>query len=229
MVGGLICSPNPWVDFRKQQEKSSSLKNSPIISRRRCSVLREGDSFFSTRTGPGVLDQIVHPRSYRTWFMKDLIGIEKAEDILREHVRKNLFVQSFMMRRKAGYSIPSYFRDFLKAKSKERVGKEEHHSLLLKAGILYEQRNELENAVKYFLEAKEYSHAVQSLSNWEWNCWAKKEKAIYPSGSPPSLMKSSRRIHGSFFIRASFNPIPWGLKWCGLWRRLMNCLNRRRR
>jgi len=31
------------------------------------------------------------------------------------------------------------------------VNEEERHSLLLKAGTLYEQRNELENAVKYFL------------------------------------------------------------------------------
>jgi len=94
-------------------------------------------------------------------FMKDLFGIEKAEDILREHVRKNLFVQSFYDEKKGWlFRYHHIFRDFLKAKSKERVGEEERHSLLLKAGILYEQRNELENAVKYFLEAKDYPRAV---------------------------------------------------------------------
>jgi LuxR family maltose regulon positive regulatory protein len=94
-------------------------------------------------------------------FMKDLLGIEKAEDILREHVRKNLFVQSFYDEKKGWlFRYHHIFRDFLKAKSKERVGEEERHSLLLKAGILYEQRNELENAVKYFLEAKDYPRAV---------------------------------------------------------------------
>jgi LuxR family maltose regulon positive regulatory protein len=94
-------------------------------------------------------------------FMKDLIGIEKAEDILREHVRKNLFVQSFYDEKKGWlFRYHHIFRDFLKAKSKERIGKEESHSLLLKAGILYEQRNELQNAVKYFLEAKDYPRAV---------------------------------------------------------------------
>ena len=75
-------------------------------------------------------------------FIKDLIGIENAEDILREHVRKNLFVQSFYDEKKGWiFRYHHIFRDFLKAKSKERVGKEEYHSLLLKAGILYEQRN----------------------------------------------------------------------------------------
>lgn len=94
-------------------------------------------------------------------FIRDLTGIEKAEDILREHVRKNLFVQSFYDEERGWlFQYHHIFRDFLKAKSKERVGEEEGHSLLLKAGALYEQRNELENAVKYFLEAKEYPRAV---------------------------------------------------------------------
>lgn len=35
-------------------------------------------------------------------FIRDLIGAENAEDILREHVRKNLFVQSFYQEKKAG-------------------------------------------------------------------------------------------------------------------------------
>jgi len=94
-------------------------------------------------------------------YIKEFIGIEKTEDILREHVRKNLFVQSFYDEKKGWlFRYHHIFRDFLKAKFKERVGKEEHHSLLLNAGTLYEQRNELENAVKYFLEAKDYSRAV---------------------------------------------------------------------
>jgi len=94
-------------------------------------------------------------------FIKDLIGIENAEDILREHVRKNLFVQSFYDERKGWFfRYHHIFRVFLKAKSKERVSEEERHALLLKAGILYEQRNELEKSVKYFLEAKDYARAV---------------------------------------------------------------------
>ena len=94
-------------------------------------------------------------------FIRDLIGIEKAEDILREHVRKNLFVQCFYDEKKGWlFRYHHIFRDFLKAKSKDRVNKKERHSLLSKAGILYEQRNELENAVKYFLEAEEYSRAI---------------------------------------------------------------------
>ena len=94
-------------------------------------------------------------------YIKEFIGIENADDILREHVRKNLFVQSFYDEKKGWlFRYHPIFRDFLKAKFKERVGKEERHSLLLKAGILYEQRNELEKSVNYFLEAKDYPRAV---------------------------------------------------------------------
>jgi len=62
--------------------------------------------------------------------MKDLIGIDSAEDILREHVRKNLFVQSFYDEKKGWlFRYHPIFRDFLKAKSKARVSEEERHSL----------------------------------------------------------------------------------------------------
>ena len=97
-------------------------------------------------------------------FIKELIQFGNAEEILREHVRKNLFVQSFYDEKKGWlFRYHHIFRDFLKAKSKERVGKEERDSLLLKAGILYEQRNDLENAVKYYLEAKAYPRAVSII------------------------------------------------------------------
>jgi two-component SAPR family response regulator len=96
--------------------------------------------------------------------IEDLIGIEKSEDILREHVRKNLFVQSFYDEKKGWvFRYHHSFRGFLQVKFKSTVGDEERQSLFRKAGALYEQRNELENSVKCFLEAKDYPQAVSVI------------------------------------------------------------------
>jgi len=97
-------------------------------------------------------------------FIREFIGIENAEDILREHVRKNLFVQSFYDEKKGWlFRYHQSFRDFLKAKFKSEVGEEERQSLSLRAGSLYEQKNDLENAVKYFLEARAYPQAASVM------------------------------------------------------------------
>ena len=97
-------------------------------------------------------------------FMRELLEIENTEEILREHVRKNLFVQAFHDVKKGWlFRYHQLFRDFLKVKLESTVGEEERRSLFLKAGHLYEQREELENAVKYFLEAKAYPQAVSVI------------------------------------------------------------------
>ena len=97
-------------------------------------------------------------------YIKEFIGIENADDILREHVRKNLFVQSFYDEKKGWlFRYHQSFRGFLKAKFKSEIGEEERRSLFLRAGTLYEQKNDLENAVKYYLEAKAYPQAVSLI------------------------------------------------------------------
>ena len=97
-------------------------------------------------------------------FIRDFLGMEMAEEILREHVRKNLFVHSFYDEKKGWlFQYHHLFRDFLKAKFMTSVRHQEQESLLLKAGTLYEQRGELENSVKYFLEAKAYPWAASVI------------------------------------------------------------------
>ena len=99
-------------------------------------------------------------------FIRDLLRMEMTEEILREHVRKNLFVHSFYDEKKGWlFQYHHLFRDFLKAKWMTSVGPEEQRSLLLKAGTLYAQRGELENSVKYFLEAKAYPQAAAVLEH----------------------------------------------------------------
>jgi ATP/maltotriose-dependent transcriptional regulator MalT/DNA-binding SARP family transcriptional activator len=97
-------------------------------------------------------------------FIRDFLGMEMAEEILREHVRKNLFVHSFYDEKKGWlFQYHHLFRDFLKAKFVTSVRHEEQKSLLLKAGSLYEQRGVLENSVKHFLEANAYPQAASVI------------------------------------------------------------------
>ncbi len=96
--------------------------------------------------------------------MKELIKTENAEEILREHARKNLFVQSFYDEKKGWlFRYHHMFRNFLKAKFNTSMGDEERKSLLLKAATLYEQRGDLENSIRYFLEAKAYPRAASVI------------------------------------------------------------------
>lgn len=97
-------------------------------------------------------------------FVKDFIGIEGAADVLHEHVRKNLFVQSTYDERKGWvFRYHPLFRDFLKAKFISEIGEEERRALFFKAGFLYEQREELEKSVNYYLEAKAYDRAASVI------------------------------------------------------------------
>ena len=92
-------------------------------------------------------------------FMRDFIGAEDAGEILRGLVRRNLFVHSIYMEEKWLFRYHQLFRDFLKVRFKSAIKEEERQSLFLKAGHLCEKRGEIENALKYFLEAKAYPQA----------------------------------------------------------------------
>ena len=99
-------------------------------------------------------------------FMRDLIGTEDAEAILRELVRKNLFVHSIHDENRGWlFQYHQLFSDFLKAKFKATVEVEEKRFLALKAGYLFEQRNDLEHAVRYFLLAKAYPQAASVIES----------------------------------------------------------------
>jgi tetratricopeptide (TPR) repeat protein len=93
-------------------------------------------------------------------FMEDLTGAGNSEEVLRELVRRNLFVQSIFGERKGWlFRYHQLFRDFLKIRFESVIKDEERRSLFSKAGELYEKRGEFENAVKCFLEAKAYPQA----------------------------------------------------------------------
>jgi LuxR family transcriptional regulator, maltose regulon positive regulatory protein len=97
-------------------------------------------------------------------FMRDLSGTEDAEAILRELVRKNLFVHSFHDETRGWlFQYHQLFRDFLKTKLESTVGVEERQFLSLKAGYLFEQRKDPEHAVRYFLLAGAYPQAASVI------------------------------------------------------------------
>jgi len=125
-----------------------------------------GKEIFSSQPEPTqkflIKSSIIDP--IESGFMRDFIGMENTEEILRDHARRNLFVQSFYDEKKGWlFRYHQLFRNFLKAKFESTMGDEERRPLFLKAGTLYEQRGELLNSMKYFLEAKAYPQAVSSM------------------------------------------------------------------
>lgn len=96
--------------------------------------------------------------------IKDSLGIENTEEVLHEHVRKNLFVQSNYDDKKGWvFRYHQLFRDFLQAKFRSEIGEKERRSLFLKAGSIHEQRRELEESVKYYLKARAYDRAASVI------------------------------------------------------------------
>lgn len=97
-------------------------------------------------------------------FMMDFIGGENAGEILQRMVRRNLFLHSVCDERKGWlFSYHQLFRDFLEAKFNTEVKEKERQGLLLKAGELYEQRGDLQEAVDYFLAAKAYPRSIPGI------------------------------------------------------------------
>jgi len=94
-------------------------------------------------------------------FVKDLLDIENAEEILQEHARRNLFVTIANDETKGPlFRYHQLFRDFLKSRFKRVFDNEDKQALFRKAGSLYEQRGEFEQAVGLYLEAKAFDRAA---------------------------------------------------------------------
>ena len=99
-------------------------------------------------------------------FIKDLVEVGNPQDILREHVRKSLFVESIYDKKKGWlFRYHPLFRDFLNAKFETEVAEEEKRELFLKAGRLYVQRGDLESALKSYLRANAYLQAASVMES----------------------------------------------------------------
>jgi len=89
--------------------------------------------------------------------IKDFIGTESAAEILQDLSRRNLFVVPVFDPQKGQmFRYHQLFRDFLQTKLASQIDNESRRALFLKAGTLFEQKGDLEESVKFFLEAKAY-------------------------------------------------------------------------
>ena len=121
-----------------------------------------GEEIFSFQS-PLVQDFLVKSAMFETvepGLIKDFIGTESAAEILQDLSRRNLFVVSVFDPQKGQFfRYHQLFRDFLEAKLVSQLDNDARSALFLKAGTLLEQKGDLEESVKFFLEAKAYPQA----------------------------------------------------------------------
>ena len=105
-------------------------------------------------------------------FMKDFTGAENSEEILQGLAGRNLFVQAIYDDQKGWlYRFHQLFRNFLRVKFESEIGHEERQSLFIRAGSLYEQKGELENALKYYLQGQAYPQAASVIERLGMKLW----------------------------------------------------------
>lgn len=164
-VGGLILLSEAFSRFPEAMRKSFIARNLPDHFKNEV-FQYFGKEIFDAQ--PGKVQEFLLKSSLIDLidpvFIKEFTGTDNAEEILRDHVRKNLFVQSFYDEKKGWlFQYHQMFRDFLHAKLKVSIGEEERASLCFKAATLYEKRNEQEIAIHYFLEAGAFENAALAI------------------------------------------------------------------
>ena len=96
--------------------------------------------------------------------VKELLGVNDAEVILQEMSERNLFVQLLYDQEKGwSFRYHQMFRDFLRTRFELETTREEREHLFAKAGYVYEQSEEYESALNYYLQAKAYPEASKVL------------------------------------------------------------------
>jgi LuxR family transcriptional regulator, maltose regulon positive regulatory protein len=97
-------------------------------------------------------------------FIKTFLGMENAQEILEDLAGRNLFIQPIHDRKRGWlYRYHLLFRDFLSVKFKALLGEEQQQAAYFRAGVLSEEREETEQALKYYLEARAYPEAAAAL------------------------------------------------------------------
>ncbi|MBI4764325.1 MAG: hypothetical protein HY787_06950 [Deltaproteobacteria bacterium] len=99
-----------------------------------------------------------------TKFVGELLETKDMEEVLQEAARKHLFVQSNYEEGKGWvFRYHQLFRDFLLLKFNTELSPETRQSLYKKAGLLFQQRDRLEDAIQYFLKAGAYESAIPAI------------------------------------------------------------------
>jgi ATP/maltotriose-dependent transcriptional regulator MalT/DNA-binding SARP family transcriptional activator len=164
-VGGLILLSESLERLPKGSRQKYILEDIPDRFKR--DIFQYfGEEILSSQPGPiqqvlikSSLFDIVDPG-----FVEDVFEIKDTAEVLHELSRKNLFVHSNYDEKKGWlFRYHQLFRDFLQAKFKSEISEKEQQSLFFKAGSIYEQRDDLEESVKYYLEAKAYDRAASVI------------------------------------------------------------------
>ena len=97
-------------------------------------------------------------------FIRDFMGLENAQEILEDLANRHLFVQLIYDQRRGWlFRYHQLFRDFLQTKFQTRVRPKQQRAAYYKAGSLFQNRGELEDALRYYLQAKAYPEAVSVM------------------------------------------------------------------
>ncbi len=96
--------------------------------------------------------------------MKCFMGAEDADDILRDLVKKHLFIRSRYTREKGWrFRYHGLFRDFLKTVFHSRLPGRERRSLFSRAGALFMAQKDWTAAIRFFLKAGEFEKAASAM------------------------------------------------------------------
>lgn len=126
---------------------------------------------------------------------RELLETERVEEILRDHARNNFFILSFYDEKRGWlFQYHRMLRNFLKSRYIAETTAEERVSFHLKIGNLLKQKGDLENAIKYFLEANAYSQAIPLIEQLGMDFLRKGEKgnlASWMDALPEGLLQKN--------------------------------------
>ena len=164
-VGGLLLFSEA-LKRRPEKFEKSFLSEKSIAEFKKEAFLYLGDEIFSPLNRDfreflvkSSILEVIDPV-----LVKELLGTNDAEIILREMSERNLFVQLHYEQKKGWvFRYHQLFRDFLLTRFESETTREERARLFSKAGHVYEQSEEYESALNYYLQAKAYPEASKIL------------------------------------------------------------------
>jgi len=99
-------------------------------------------------------------------FIRDSMGIANPQAILEDLARRHLFVQRLYDKKRGWlFRYHQLFKDFLQAKFKTLVARDQQLTSYFRAGSLSQERGELEVAVRYFLRGGAYGEAAAAITD----------------------------------------------------------------
>ncbi len=94
-------------------------------------------------------------------FAKEFLSADLTEKILDMVAKRNLFVKNYDSKgERESIRYHNLFREFLNTQLHLRTGEGERETLYIRAGDLFDKRNDLESAVKFYLKANAYPRAA---------------------------------------------------------------------